>query len=262
MKKGLKHFFWIFSNEWGGVLGWPALAPLHRVLLNLSLHGLGYDNPYHSGEEWFIKNILAEEEVSVCLDIGANVGNYSSFLIDEFSCTVYAIEPLSSSFGELEKKAASYGGKLIPRRYAASDYVGEGVMSAKADFAETATLDFTGPSQTLYQERVPITTIDEFVKQERITRVDFIKIDTEGFEREVLRGMSETLMMLKPKYVQFEFNIMQLKRGYTVRDMQALMPTYTLYRLLPHGWVPLNPNSFADNIFMFQNIVAIRNDIY
>jgi hypothetical protein len=104
--------------------------------------------------------------------------------------------------------------------------------------------------------------LDELVARENIQRIDFIKIDTEGFEREVARGMQKTLKDLRPKFVQFEFNIMQLRRGYTVLDMEQLLPGYTLWRLLPHGWLKVDPQAFAGNIFMFQNIVAVRSDIY
>lgn len=261
MRKELKHFFWIFSNEWGGVLGWQWLTPLHRVFLNLSLHALGYDNPYYSGEGWFIRNVLGAHDIQVAMDIGANVGNYSLALTEEIDCVVYAVEPLSSSFSALQEKAQKSQGKIIPFNFALADFIGEAIIAAKTPYAETATLELGAVEEGL-EERISVLTLDQLVKREGIARLDFIKIDTEGFEREVAMGMQKSLVSLKPKFIQFEFNIMQLRRGYTVLEMQKLLQGYTLYRLLPHGWFKINPNAFADNIFMFQNIVAVRNDIY
>lgn len=71
--------------------------------------------------------------------------------------------------------------------------------------------------------------------------------------------MQETLRLLKPKFIQFEFNLIQLHRGYTIYTLAQLLKGYTFYRLLPHGWVRIDPASFVANIFMFQNIVAVRN---
>lgn len=47
--------------------------------------------------------------------------------------------------------------------------------------------------------RVKTMTIDSFVEKERIERVDFIKIDTEGAEREIIKGARETIKRFKPK---------------------------------------------------------------
>lgn len=260
MKTPLKHLFWVFSNWWGAALGWPWLLPLNRIVLNLSLHALGYDNPRFSGESRFMQKILKNQNITVALDIGANVGNYSTELIETLGCTVYAVEPLSSSYAELESCAKSFPDKLLPRHMAFADFTGVASMHAKSPKSEKATLGTAGPHDTITEE-VAVTTVDAFVKSEFLKHIDFIKIDTEGYEREVLQGMQDTLHTLKPKCIQFEFNIMQLQRGYTVLDLQKLLPGYALYRLLPHGWVKINAHTFADNIYMFQNIVAARDGI-
>jgi len=52
--------------------------------------------------------------------------------------------------------------------------------------------------------QTPVITVDEFVRKESITRLDVLKIDTEGNDAAVLIGASMTLLSLKPSYVQFE----------------------------------------------------------
>ena len=39
-----------------------------------------------------------------------------------------------------------------------------------------------------------------------VTKIDLIKIDTEGFELEVLKGAEKTIKKLKPTYIQIEYN--------------------------------------------------------
>ena len=46
---------------------------------------------------------------------------------------------------------------------------------------------------------VETTTIDDFVKENGLKRVDFIKADIEGFERNMLKGAQETLKNFAPK---------------------------------------------------------------
>jgi FkbM family methyltransferase len=46
--------------------------------------------------------------------------------------------------------------------------------------------------------RIKTVTIDAFVKENRIERVNFIKIDAEGAEREIIKGAKKTIKEFKP----------------------------------------------------------------
>ena len=45
---------------------------------------------------------------------------------------------------------------------------------------------------------VPVSTLDLFVSDKKITKINFIKIDIEGFEMEALKGCYDTLVTMKP----------------------------------------------------------------
>jgi FkbM family methyltransferase len=259
--KTAKHYFWIFSNYYGRVFGKPWLAGAHHALLNLSLHGLGYDNGLYlsySGEEWFIKNILKKENIQTCFDVGANIGSYSHLLLKHLDCKVYAMEPSFLTFTELQKLSALYPHNFYPVQTAVADFDGTASLFSRGPLLGTATLGKNILQNPPIEESVKVSTLDTLIKKLAITRVDFIKIDTEGFEREVLAGAQETLRVLKPKYIQFEFNLLHLRRGYTVLSLAQLLPEYELYRLLPRGWLKADSESFLSNIFMLCNIVAKR----
>ena len=55
-------------------------------------------------------------------------------------------------------------------------------------------------------EEFVITTIDDFVKGNNLSRVDFIKADIEGFERHMLAGAQETLARFSPKLELCTYN--------------------------------------------------------
>lgn len=255
----LKHIFWVFLNYYGRVFGRGFMITFHRALLNMALHGLGFDNVKYTGEKWFIESVLAKKDIKVCLDIGANVGNYSTLLIKQLDCVVYAVEPMPSSFESLQELSRQKPDKLIPINAAASNEIGVVQIFFTSDFSETATLDarVLRAGATMSTHDIATITIDSLVATKKLGRVDFVKIDTEGYEREVLLGMQNTIAQLRPQYIQFEFNIMHLHRNYTLLSLSELLPNYDLYRLLPHGWMHVDPKSFSTNIYMFSNYVAV-----
>jgi hypothetical protein len=60
-------------------------------------------------------------------------------------------------------------------------------------------VDKVKPYATQEVEKVSITTIDKFVEENKLERVDFIKSDIEGAERDMLRGASNVLKTFAPK---------------------------------------------------------------
>ncbi len=260
MKKLAKHAFWVTCNWYGRIFGRPWLEHFNLAILNLALHGLGYNNSYRSftGEQWFIRDVLKRGDIRVCIDVGANVGNYARELINTLDCTVYAIEPTSPSFAQLQKCAAERPNTLFPIQKAVLDAPDTVTMYSRAALDETASVDAGAFGPTAVREEVAADTLDTIVAPLNLTRIDLIKVDVEGYEREVFRGMQKTLTQFRPAYIQFEFNIAQLKRGYTVYDLCQMLPDYEFYRLLPRGWIRIHPEKFASNIFMFSNIVAKR----
>jgi FkbM family methyltransferase len=264
MKKRLKHYAWIAANYYARVCGRPSMQGFHHALINLSLHGLGYDNAYKqprfTGEEWFIKSVLKPAGIRTCLDIGANVGNYTKALHSHLNCIVYAFEPSTSSFVELQKVEAENAGRVVALRTAVADFNGAATLFSRGERAATATLDKNLMPIGVRGEEVPVTTVDHVVEELSLKQLDFIKIDTEGYEREVLLGARKTIERFKPRFIQFEFNILQLRRNYTLHSLSELLPEYELYRLLPRGWIKIKPAHFVDNIFMFCNIVAQRKE--
>ena len=259
-KSRAKHVFWVFANLYGRILGRAWLAPLHRVNLVLALHGLGYDNGWkdsYTGEQWFVKRVLSPFQPRTLIDIGANIGDYSALLLSNTTGKVYAFEPAQSSFAELSKIKIRFYERFFPINSAVSDSVGETKLYSTVEKSPTASLDASLVTNAS-AETVALTTLDAFIDAHALTDIDFIKVDVEGFEREVLKGMQKTLAEQKPKFIQFEFNIMQLKRGYALFALAQMLENYDFYRLLPRGWVAIDPRSFSNNIFMFCNIVAVR----
>ncbi|MEM1546066.1 MAG: FkbM family methyltransferase, partial [Candidatus Methanomethylicia archaeon] len=87
---------------------------------------------------------------------------------------------------------------------------------------------------------VQLATLDDLVESLKLQRVDFIKIDVEGYEVEVLKGMINTLTMFKPVIVMevLNSNIMEVKKilsklGYNVKTFPDLFTQHYHMHCLP-----------------------------
>lgn len=248
----MKKLFWISTNLYGKLLGHAFMAPFHHAVVSFSLHALGYGNMLReewTGEEWFIKKVLAPTRPKMIFDVGANVGNYSKLLLKYTDAKIYAFEPNPSSFSMLSKLDE----RVTKVQKAVSNSSGSATLYFKFDYDGKASLDAN--IRRGNEVSVELTTLERYAIENNIPSVDYIKIDTEGFERDVLEGLGS----LRPQYIQFEFNINHLQRNHTLRSITELLPNYRFYRLLPNGWVKIDAEHYLDNVFIFSNVIAVRD---
>ena len=136
---------------------------------------------------------------SIVIDAGANIGTFSALsarLAREGK--VYAFEPTRTTFDALEKNLHPYGNATAVRS-ALGNRVGGAELHIESSSGEGNTLAESGLLGSYSgKETVPITTIDTFVREQQLRRVDFIKVDTEGFEKEILEGAAETIRAHRP----------------------------------------------------------------
>jgi FkbM family methyltransferase len=143
---------------------------------------------------------VAVKSGDVVLDCGANVGVFTRTALDRGARLVVAIEPAPGTVECLrrnfEKEIA--GGRVI--------VVPKGVWDHPdvLELAEGGDGNTTGDSFVVGQDRknkvkVPLTTIDLLAAELGLQRVDFIKMDIEGAEKEALRGAAETIRKDHPR---------------------------------------------------------------
>jgi len=81
--------------------------------------------------------------------------------------------------------------------------------------------------------------VDQFCEEQRVDRLDLIKIDIEGCELRALRGAIRTLKRFQP-VILIELNGSALERdGYSVRDLIIFLEElrYTICRISPRAMV-------------------------
>lgn len=141
-------------------------------------------------------------EGEVILDIGANIG-CTALLFGELSKNVYAFEPSQTTFAFLEKNISRSGLKnVFLQNIGLGAEPGEYTLTfAPSNRSSGFVSNQTQASAGHAVEKIVIRQLDEVVYSLNLPKVDFIKIDVEGFEGHVLRGAAKTLSSYKPVVV-------------------------------------------------------------
>lgn len=254
-------------NTHANIFGRTAFYKINKILFNLSLRGLGfgnYETDRLSGEQGFLRSFCAQKDVFCVVDIGANIGRYSSMVKSIAPLSrVYALEPHPMTFFSLQKAAEQNGFSAF--NVAAGDSGGllELFDYADNDGSEHASLffDVIGKihKSPVTSHKVRVTTLDNFVAEHSIGSIDLLKIDTEGNELAVLRGGVNCLYSKKIHVIQFEFTHLNTVPRIFMRDFYELLIDFDFYRMLPHGLLPMGDYNPAEwEIFNYQNIIAVQ----
>jgi FkbM family methyltransferase len=136
------------------------------------------------------------------LDIGANIGMTALAL--SRICRhgqIVAIEPVPKTFQYLRQNVANAGARNVTIfNFALGNRDGVVLMQGHpSNFACSFIADnYTIPANDHFSERVPVKRLDDIFCDLSLDRLDFMKVDVEGFELEVFAGAREILKTYKP----------------------------------------------------------------
>lgn len=178
------------------------------------------------------------------IDVGANVG-YSATLFARYltpGTRVWALEPEERNCQRLRGHARRLG--LSDRIEILQTLVGAAAGNAELwvdplnpaghrTVTETARATFAGVADPTggRSVQVPMISVDALVDQQKIERVSLIKIDVEGYEYEVCRGLEQTLARFPKAAVIAEFGPERMAQ---LGDLQAERYWLWLKQRRPH----------------------------
>ena len=173
-----------------------------------------------------------------CLDVGANVGAVTLALAKYAGPRgkVYAFEPGPPNQQRLRQNLA-----LNPALAARTEVLECGVGDTPGElwWAE----EDGNPGNALLSEQgthmIPVITLDAFSRERPLGRVDFMKIDVEGMELQVMLGARELLQKFHPAlYFETLPRYVSSAKGASFAEMRNLLEgefEYELYRLTDAG---------------------------
>jgi len=243
---------------------------INDVFLSLTLDAKGFKNYgdfNRTGEKKFIR--LIKDEINLSLDIGANVGNYTKLILQETSSKVISFEPLPDAYRELEDLKKEFRERLEIFNIAISNenkkqelYFGNKKSEKASLMKNLEKLSFVEETN-INKISVEVKKLDDLKDILNNEIIDFIKIDTEGYEFEVLDGAKNLLKEHQPKFIQIEFNWHQLLKGQTLYKLSSMIDFSDIFRILPNnnGLIQIDPSRPENNIYHLSNYIFIRKDI-
>ncbi|MET9228060.1 FkbM family methyltransferase [Lentzea sp. NPDC003310] len=229
------------------------LTQLRSAAVVAGLRALARLTPYAEAELIGLRKVVRPGDV--CVDVGAALGLYTvtlSRLVGPQG-TVHSVEPLVFAHPALSYVLRPREGANIKRHSVAlgAEKQGREVMSVPVRHGSPVTgrsfltvgANGLGSNEEFEQHLdvlVKTDTLDHFVEEQGITKLDFVKADVEGAELKVLEGAEETIERLKPAFL-LEIEERHVERfGYQAKDVADFL-TDRGYRMSTwHGgeWRP------------------------
>jgi FkbM family methyltransferase len=217
------------------------MTPLQRLVRRL-----GYDLTARTKARPLQAQLIAvleRFEIAVVLDVGANTGQYGTALREwGYAGRIVSFEPLAEAHRLLERRAAADPAWRVAPRMAIGDRDGEVEIEVSAESDMSSVLPQTDllrrispSSRVVGREMVPIRRLDGVV-EDYVNADDgvFLKIDTQGFEAQVLAGARHLLPRLQG--VQVEMSLVRCYEG--ERDFRDLIDDLADAGFVPFLFIP------------------------
>jgi FkbM family methyltransferase len=147
-----------------------------------------------------LKGLLDQQRINVVLDIGANEGQFAEDLrASGYSGRIISFEPLAAAHKLLTKKAAADPNWTIAERTALGSETGSLEMHIAGNSMSSSLLpmlpahsDAAPESKYIAVEKVPVNRLDNLWNASETDRI-LLKIDVQGYEKQVLDGAQQVL---------------------------------------------------------------------
>jgi FkbM family methyltransferase len=236
-----------------------SVVPEHQVknkkATNISLQS--------SGETQVIARFINASHV--VFDVGANAGDWTQEVLNQgHDVEVHIFEPIPQVYKTLIQNLD--GGKLITNNLAVGKeeevktfyyYEGNPLLST---FYRRVDVEKQGLLNKPKEITVLTTTIDNYCQRHGIKRINFLKIDAEGSELDVICGAKHFLETGRIDYLQFEYGGTYLDSQTTLKETFEYLQKnrYSIFKILPDG-LQYKPNfQPEDENFEYSNFLAVN----
>ena len=181
-------------------------------------------------------------DIDIFFDVGAYKGETINLILKHFNVNkTYAFEPLENNLIKLKKNTLKYKfkGKYVEYfnfalgKKKEIKYIKEMNESSSSTFNQinqeskyfkrkNLLLNFNKKNSFYLEKKVSIEKAKDIVIKYKINKIDFLKIDTEGYELNVLNGFEEKLVNINIILFEHHYDLM-IKKNYTFSDINNFL---------------------------------------
>ncbi len=135
----------------------------------------------------------------VVIDCGAHVGVFTRVALEKGARLVVAVEPEKTNRAAFARNFAAELRSGTVRLVAQGVWDRVGTLPLRLSTVNSGSHSLVFDKDVSGVENISVTTLDLLANAEKLPRVDFIKMDIEGAERQALRGAREVLRRWRPR---------------------------------------------------------------
>lgn len=215
--------------------------------------------------EFRVLSILAESKPKCIFDVGANVGEYTRLLTELCpESLIHSFEIVPGTFDEMVANVKSKNVKFVNKGL--SDQAGFIDIHVSNHESTTATAykiegmkfhdDYYANAKVIKCE---VITGRDYLMENNIDQIDFLKVDVEGMDYRVLAGFGDSLV--KAKVIQFEYGVFNISSKDLLVDFYRLLAGYgyVVGKIMPKG-VLFDDYNFSMENFYGNNYLAVQKN--
>jgi FkbM family methyltransferase len=247
-------------------------ATVNRVFLEHQIDEYPRDVQAHTDETAVVADLLRERRGSrhVMLDVGAHTGS-SAVKFDVLDWSIHCFEPHPVTRAALVAHFKDRRNVHIDPRAVGERPATNVALYDSPESTGIATLEPFHPSHRVAAQ-TDVTTVAEIMRERRLSTIDFLKIDVEGVDFSVLKGVPWD--QVRPDVIECEFeDAKTIGQGHTWRDIGTYLQDrgYTVYVSewhpivrygIRHEWRRVLPMSDATDVDPagWGNLLAFADD--
>lgn len=176
----------------------------------------------------------------VVFDVGAHYGETVKLLLNKLNIKkIYSFEASPVNFKVLQKNISKYQNNIVEifnsglGEKVSTDYINQAIESSSSTMhklnidskyfkKKLKILNIKKKDKFIQKFKVNISTLDYFIKNNDIDCVDLLKIDTEGSEFYILKGLADCVEKVNLIYFEHHYDDMIIK-NYTFGDIHDLL---------------------------------------
>jgi FkbM family methyltransferase len=233
------------------------------LMLHKEYENCDYDF-YRNGESAVLKKLAGTQGFSTIFDVGANKGDWSLIASEFFpQASFYSFEIIKDTYSRLIENCRNRK-NIVCHNFGLSDIEGTATVFFSSEDSGIATCipNFFAQFHKIQPQKfeAKVSTGDRFCADNGIERIDFLKIDVEGYEHKVLKGFEGMLKEGKIKIIQFEYGYININTHFLLKDFYDYLKAFEMRigKIYP-SYVDFREYRHSDENFYGPNYLAVHS---